>query len=60
MSNKKHVGRPSKRPEYSELLKLYSHFTAKQLADVYDVSESTVRSWVCRGKAKERDVAWTK
>lgn len=46
--NTKKMGRPSKMPPADKVTELYSYFTAQQIAKVYDVSESTVRSWVCR------------
>ena len=45
--NKK-MGRPTKRPEPEFLVALYNDHTAKQIADMYDVRESTVRSWISR------------
>lgn len=50
------MGRPSKMPvDEAKLLEQYGYFTAGQLAKVYDVSEGTVRSWVCRIRKKERE-----
>lgn len=45
--NKK-MGRPTKRPAPEFLVALYKDHTAKQIAEMYDVKESTVRSWVAR------------
>ena len=42
------MGRPTKRPEPDFLLALYEKHKAKEIACMYDVSESTVRSWVSR------------
>lgn len=54
-SNKAEVkmGRPTKRPEPDFLLALYAKHKAKEIAYMYGVSESTVRSWISRIK-KER------
>ena len=48
MKTCKKMGRPTKRPEKELLMILYSRHTAHELATMYDVSDSTVRSWVCR------------
>ena len=45
--NKK-SGRPSNRPDPEYLLTLYEKYTAPQIAEMFHVSESTVRSWVSR------------
>ena len=45
---KKKNGRPTKRPDPDYLIKLYERHTAPELAIMFDVSESTVRSWVSR------------
>lgn len=54
-SNKeaKKMGRPTKRPEPDFLLALYAKHKAKEIAYMYGVNESTVRSWISRIK-KER------
>lgn len=50
----KKMGRPTKRPEdMKHLLELYEHFSAKQIAMFYEVSEGTVRSWVCRARKEQ-------
>lgn len=50
---KRKVGRPAtNRPDDDELLKLYSYFTAPQIASKYGVKPSTVRNWVLRIKKK--------
>ena len=50
----KKTGRPSKRPDPELLIALYQDHTATELAEMYDVSETTVRSWVSRLR-KERE-----
>ena len=54
---KKKSGRPTNRPNPEYLLTLYTRkSTAPQIADMFGVSESTVRSWVSRlRKEYERD-----
>lgn len=47
------MGRPTKRPEPDFLLALYEKHKAKEIAYMYGVNESTVRSWISRIK-KER------
>ena len=46
MLQKKNKGRTSKRPSMEELSELYSRLTAKQIADQFGVSDSTVRHWI--------------
>lgn len=54
MKETKKMGRPSKKTvSDAELLKLYTYFSASQLAQIYNVSENTVRSWVHRIKKKQ-------
>ena len=56
MFEKKKNGRPSVRPDLSTLSMLYQTMTAKEIAQQYNVSESTVRSWVSRArKQQERE-----
>ena len=45
---KKKGGRPSNRPDPDYLILLYEKYTAPQIAEMYHVSVSTVRSWVSR------------
>ena len=47
------MGRPTKRPQPDFLLALYENHKAKEIAYMYGVNESTVRSWISRIK-KER------
>lgn len=46
MLQKKNKGRTSKRPSMEELSELYSRLTAKQIAEQFAVSDSTVRHWI--------------
>lgn len=39
-------GRPTQKPPIEMLATLYEHMTAKEIADKYDVKESTVRTWL--------------
>ena len=56
MFEKKKNGRPTKRPDLQLLSMLYQTMTAKEIAQQYCVSESTVRSWVSRArKQQERE-----
>ena len=56
MFEKKKNGRPSVRPDLQTLSMLYQTMTAKEIAHQYNVSESTVRSWVSRArKQQERE-----
>ena len=56
MFEKKKNGRPSVRPDLATLSMLYQTMTAKEIAHQYNVSESTVRSWVSRArKQQERE-----
>lgn len=45
--SKKKGGRPTKRPDAKTFAKEYSTHTATELAEKYNVSDSTVRSWGC-------------
>ena len=45
---KKKNGRPTKRPDTDYLINLYEHYTATEIASMYGVAESTVRSWISR------------
>ena len=55
---RKQPGRPAKKPiSDDELLELYRTHTATEIAAMYDVKPSTVRSWVTKiRKAVEVDV----
>lgn len=44
----KKMGRPTKRPNPELLALLYKNHTSKEIAEMYDVSASTVRMWACR------------
>lgn len=41
-------GRPSKRPDPERLAELYAKHTATEIAKMYGVTATTVRSWVFR------------
>ena len=43
---KKKSGVPAKMPDEEILLALYQNHTSREIAGLYNVSESTVRSWV--------------
>lgn len=45
ISNKR-PGRPSNRPAPEELLTKYESCTAKELGQIYKVSEVTMRKWI--------------
>lgn len=47
---KKKGGRPSKKPSIEMLNMLYQSMTAKEIAEKYGVTESTVRSWIARAR----------
>lgn len=55
MLQKKKKGRISKRPKIEVLSELYEHMTAKQIAEQFKVSDSTVRHWISdyRNQIKE-------
>lgn len=44
----KQPGRPTKKPDDEELLKLYEDHTAPEIAAMYGVESSTVRSWISK------------
>lgn len=46
MIKSKKSGKKSKRPPESELEKMYSEMTAKEIAARYGVAEGTVRTWI--------------
>lgn len=46
MIERKNSGRKSKRPNSNELEKMYKTFTAREIAEEYDVTECTVRNWL--------------
>lgn len=49
----KRHGRPSKRPENKLLLQLYTKKTAPEIAEIFAVSEGTVRSWIRKARQEE-------
>lgn len=54
---RKRAGRPKTRPNDEMILSLYETFTADEIAQAFEVSPNTVRSWVMRARqAKERTV----
>jgi uncharacterized protein YjcR len=54
---KKAVGRPSVRPSDEDLAKLYSQYTAAEIAEQLGVKPSTVRSWIARQRRAAKAVA---
>ena len=48
MVMKKNSGRPTNRPDVATLDELYKDHTATEIAAMYKVSPSCVRSWVMR------------
>lgn len=46
MDVKKKRGRRTIRPSEEELAKLYANHTAKEIAEIYNVSVRTAESWV--------------
>lgn len=44
----KRRGRPSSMPDVNTLLNLYQKYTSTEIAKMYDVEPSTVRSWYSR------------
>lgn len=54
MFEKKKNGRPTKRPDLATLSMLYQTMTARQIAELYCVSDSTVRSWVSRARKQQQ------
>lgn len=55
IKNKKLGGRPTVRPDADWLVKYYEEHTAREIAEMFDVSISTVRSWVCRIKQERKE-----
>lgn len=53
------VERPgiSNRPPLENLAELYSCYTAKEIAEMFRVKESTVRSWIARARKKYKEFA---
>lgn len=47
-------GRPSKRPSAEQLAMLYETVTAKDIAEEFGVSVSTVRGWIRKVRATAR------
>lgn len=47
-------GRPTKRPSTEQLAILYENKTAREIAEQYDVSTSTVRGWVRKARREEK------
>ena len=45
----------SNRPPLENLAELYSCYTAKEIADMFHVKESTVRSWIARARKKYKE-----
>lgn len=43
----KKMGRPSKKPDIVTLKFLYEQYKSEEIAKMYGVPPSTVRSWVC-------------
>jgi hypothetical protein len=42
----KRGGRPTNRPDDKELLNVYKDYTSAEIGELFDVSASTVRTWV--------------
>lgn len=51
----KKKGRPSKRPSDEELAMLYSAMTAREVAEHYGVSVSTVKAWIASTRREQSD-----
>lgn len=47
-------GRPTNRPDTETLAKLYDNMKAKEIAEKYGVSESTVRAWITRARKEDK------
>ena len=45
----------SKRPTIEVLSDLYSNHTTKQIAEIYQVPEGTVKSWIYRYRREQRN-----
>ena len=54
MTARKPGGRPSKKPNAEMLSMLYENMTAREIAEQYGVSLSTVRRWIRDCRAEER------
>lgn len=50
---KKKGGRPSKKPSMETLSSLYEHMTAREIAEKYGVSVSTVNTWLWNYRKSE-------
>ena len=50
---RKQSGRKSKKPSKVELEMLYSQMSAREVAEHYEVAESTVRKWI--GEYRKED-----
>ena len=48
------VGRPSRKPDADMLKIMMEKYTAADIARMFGVPSSTVRSWKCRDKKRER------
>jgi DNA-directed RNA polymerase specialized sigma24 family protein len=44
----------TKKPTDEELASLYAQYTAKEIAEKFEVKEATVRSWIARQRAAAR------
>lgn len=55
---KKRVGRPSKRPDDKTLISLYKEYNSVQIAEMYGVKDSTVRSWYSHLHKEESKKPW--
>ena len=55
MIAKKQSGRPSRKPHASVLLMLYENTTAREIAEQYRVSISTVRRWIRESREEAGD-----
>lgn len=53
--DKRPTGRPTKRPDIEALARLYQCFDARAIANILQVKESTVRSWIARARKNNHD-----
>ena len=56
MLQQKQKGRVSKKPEIEVLSELYKRMTAKQIAEQFHVSDSTVRHWISNYRKQLEEV----
>ena len=56
IEKRKIAGRPRTRPDDQMILTLYESFTAEKIAEAFEVSPNTVRSWVYRARKEQERV----